>query len=93
MQTREHKMDSVMERIIINADDNDDTSESTVSCDDNDDTQEAGPIISDSEWSEVKWVVKWVSEEKWDMVKFLWIKWREVSYGEVPSNLYWGYLL
>ena len=33
---REHEMDSVMERIIINADDddNDDTSESTVSCDD-----------------------------------------------------------
>jgi len=47
--SREHEMDNIMERIIINADDNDDTSESTVSCDDNDDTQEAGPIISDSE--------------------------------------------
>jgi hypothetical protein len=47
---REHEMGSVMERIIINADDddNDDTSESTVSCDDNDDTQVV-PIVSDSE--------------------------------------------
>jgi len=39
--SREHEMDSVMERIIINAnddDDNDDMSESTVSCD-NDDIQ------------------------------------------------------
>ena len=60
-------MDSVMEKIIINADDddddNDDTSESTVSCDDSDDIQEVVPIVSDSEWSEVicevKWVVKW----------------------------------
>jgi hypothetical protein len=36
---REHKMDSVMERIIINADkdNDDDTSESSVSCNDNDD--------------------------------------------------------
>ena len=47
---REHEMDSVMERIIINADDdNDDMSESTVSCDDNDDKQGVGPIVSDSE--------------------------------------------
>ena len=47
---REHEMDSVMEKIIINADDdNDDTSESTISCDDNDDTQGAVPIVSDSE--------------------------------------------
>ena len=47
---REHKMDSVMERIIINADDDDDDdmSESTVSCDDNDDIQGVGPIVSDS---------------------------------------------
>jgi len=38
--SREHEMDSVMERIIISAndDDNDDMSESTVSCD-NDDIQ------------------------------------------------------
>jgi hypothetical protein len=44
-------MDSVMERILINADDddNDDTSESTVSCDDNDDIQVVGPVVSDSE--------------------------------------------
>jgi len=49
--SREHEMDSVMERIIINADDddNDDTSESTVSCDDNDDIQGVGPIVSESE--------------------------------------------
>jgi hypothetical protein len=52
---REHEMDSVMERIIINADnnyddDNDDTSESSVSCvDDDDDIQGVGPIFSDSE--------------------------------------------
>ena len=50
---REHKMDSVMERITINADDDDyddnnDTSECTVSCED-DDIQEIGPIVSDSE--------------------------------------------
>jgi len=45
--SREHEMASVMERILINADD-DDTSESTVSCDDNDDIQGAGPIVSDS---------------------------------------------
>jgi hypothetical protein len=51
--SREHEMDSVMERIIINAaaaaddDDNDDTSESTVSCDNNDDIQGVGPIVSD----------------------------------------------
>jgi len=53
--SREHEMDSVMERITINADDddddddNEDTSESTVSCEDNDDIQEVGPIVSDSE--------------------------------------------
>jgi len=51
--SREHKMDSVMERITINADedddDNDDTSEFTISGEDNDDIQEAGLIVSDSE--------------------------------------------
>jgi hypothetical protein len=47
--SREHEMDSVMERIIINADDDDDTSESTVSCDDTDDTQGVVPIVSDRE--------------------------------------------
>jgi len=50
--SREHEMDSAMERITINAnddDDNDDMSESTVSCEDNNDIQEVGPIISDSE--------------------------------------------
>jgi len=52
--SREHEMDSVMEKITINADDddddddNDDTSESTVSCED-DDTQEVSPVVSDSE--------------------------------------------
>jgi hypothetical protein len=46
--SREHEMDSVMERIIISGDDdNDDTLESAVSCDDNDDTQGVGPIVSD----------------------------------------------
>ena len=48
--SREHKMDSVMERIIINADDDDDNdnmSESTVSCDVNDDIQGVVPIVSD----------------------------------------------
>ena len=41
-------MDSVMEKIIINADDdddNDDRSESTVSCDDNDDIQPTAPSV------------------------------------------------
>ena len=47
--SREHEMDSVMEKIIINANDNDDTSESTVNCDDNDDIQGVVPIVSDSE--------------------------------------------
>ena len=51
-------MGSVMERITINADDddngNDDISESTISCDNNGDIQGVGPIISDSEESEVK---------------------------------------
>ena len=53
--SREHKMDSVMEKITINADeeedddDNNDMSESTVSGEDNDDIQESGPIVSDSE--------------------------------------------
>ena len=49
--SRKHEMDSPMEKIIINADDddNDDTSESAVSCDDNDDIQGAVPIVSDSE--------------------------------------------
>jgi hypothetical protein len=46
----EHEMGSVMERIILNADDddNDDMSESTVSCDVSD-IQGVGPIVSDSE--------------------------------------------
>jgi hypothetical protein len=51
--SREHEMDSVMERIIINADDDDDDdddmSESTVNYDDNDNIQEVSPIVSDSE--------------------------------------------
>jgi len=50
--SREHEMGSVMERIIINANDdndNDDVSESTVSCDNNGDTQGVGPIVSGSE--------------------------------------------
>jgi len=50
--SREHEMDSVMERITINTDDDgdddDDTSESTVSCDNNDDVRGVGPIVSDS---------------------------------------------
>ena len=49
--SREHEMDSVVERIIINADDDDDvddTSESSVSCDYNDDIKGAGPLFSDS---------------------------------------------
>ena len=64
--SREHEMDSFMERITINADDVDDDendkSESSVSCEDNDDIQEIGPIVSDSErvkWSEVSSEVKW----------------------------------
>ena len=63
-------MDSVMEQIIINVDDdddNDDTLESTVSCDDSDDILGVVPTVSDSEWSEVisdvsskvKGLVKW----------------------------------
>ena len=56
--SREHEMGSVMERITINADDDDngnnDISESTISCDNNGDIQGVGPIISDSEESEVK---------------------------------------
>jgi hypothetical protein len=52
--SRGHEMDSVMERIIINAnddiDDNDDnTSESSDSCVDNDDIPGAGPFFRDSE--------------------------------------------
>jgi hypothetical protein len=49
---REHEMDSIMKRIIINADDDDDNydmSECTFSCDDNDGIQGIGPIVSDSE--------------------------------------------
>ena len=56
--SREHEMDSVMERIIINADEDDDdandTSESTVSCEENDDIQGVGPVVSDS----LFWFVK-----------------------------------
>ena len=57
--SRKHEMDSVMEKITMNADDDDDddddddTSDSTVSCDDNDDVRGVGPIIS-----EVKGLVK-----------------------------------
>jgi molybdopterin converting factor small subunit len=49
--SRDHEMDSFMERIIINADDDDDadTSQTTVSCDDNYDIQGVGPNVSDSE--------------------------------------------
>jgi hypothetical protein len=47
--SREHETDSVMVRITINADDDDDMSESRVSCQDNDDIQEVGPVVSDSE--------------------------------------------
>jgi hypothetical protein len=52
--SREHEMDSVMERIIINADDDDNnddvTSEPTVSCDDSDDDiQGVDPIVSNSD--------------------------------------------
>jgi len=50
--SREHVMDSVMERNIISAsfdDDNDDMSESTVSCDNSNDIQGVGQIVSDSE--------------------------------------------
>jgi hypothetical protein len=46
--SRGHEMDSVMERIIITADDDDDTSESSVSCVDNADIQGVGPIFSGS---------------------------------------------
>jgi len=45
--SRDHEMDSVMERIITNADD-DNTSESSVSCDDNADIKGVGPLFSDS---------------------------------------------
>ena len=44
--SREYEMDIVTERIIINADDDDDTSESIVSCDDNNDIQGVRPIVS-----------------------------------------------
>jgi hypothetical protein len=49
--SREREIDSVMDRIIMNADDNDndDTSTSSVNCDDTDDIQGVGPIFSDSE--------------------------------------------
>jgi hypothetical protein len=75
-------------------DDDDDMSEFAFICDDNDEIQGVGPIISDSEWREVKWVVKWSelwwsscgqSEVKCVTVKFLWT--------EVPLTLYWGYLI
>jgi hypothetical protein len=48
---REHEMDSVMERIIINTDkdDDDDTSESSGSCSDNDDINGVGQLLSASE--------------------------------------------
>jgi hypothetical protein len=52
-RSREHEMDRVMERIIINADDdyddNDDMSESSVSCVNNGDIPGVGPIFSNSE--------------------------------------------
>jgi len=48
--SRAHEMDSAMERIIINADkDDDDTSESSVSCNDIDDIEGVGPLFSDRE--------------------------------------------
>ena len=52
--SRDHEMNNVMERIIMNADDyddddDDDTSEPSVSCDDNDDIQGVGPLFCDSE--------------------------------------------
>ena len=48
--SREHEMGSIMERTIINAnDDDDDMSGSTVSCGLNDDIQGVGPIITDKE--------------------------------------------
>ena len=44
--SRQHEMDSVQERIIINTDkDDDDTSESSVRCNDNG----VGPLFSDSD--------------------------------------------
>jgi len=46
--SKEHEMDSFMERIIRNDDDDDDngdTSESTVSCDDNDEIQGVSSIL------------------------------------------------
>ena len=61
--SRDHEMDSVMERIIINVDGDDDddadTSQTTVICDDNYLIQGVGPVVSDSEWSEVSSEVKW----------------------------------
>jgi hypothetical protein len=52
--SREHEMDSVVERIMVNADvvvvdDDGETSECSVSCDDNDDIQVVVPIASYSE--------------------------------------------
>jgi hypothetical protein len=48
--SREHEVESVMVRIIINADyDDNDPSESSVSCDDDDDLQGTRPLSSDSE--------------------------------------------
>ena len=68
--SREHKMDSVMERITINADDDeDDMSESTVSCED-DDIQEVGPIVSDSEWSEVSYGEVLLDKVKWTVLQW-----------------------
>jgi hypothetical protein len=49
--SREHEMDSIMERIIINTDDNDndDMLEPSVSCINNDDIPGVGPIFSNRE--------------------------------------------
>ena len=87
---REHEMDSVMEKIIINADDdddNDDTSESTVSCDDNDDIEGVVSIVSDSEWSEV---ISDVSSKVKGLVKWSDL-WSEVS-SEVKGLVKWSAL-
>jgi hypothetical protein len=50
LMSREHDVESVMERIIINDDDDgDNDTQNLVSCDDDDDTQETGPLSNDCE--------------------------------------------
>ena len=85
-------MDSVMEKIIIDADDdddddNDDTSESAVSCDDSDDIQGVFPIVSDNEWSEV---ISDVSSKVKGLVKWSDL-WSEMSSG-VKGLVKWSVL-